>query len=501
MGVFGLFILAFMGIEWISLSPATRFLSRLQAIPALLGLLSGRLPAFFFILVLLALTLLFGRIYCAVICPLGILQDGVIFLSRKSRRFRKGYRKSTPGLRYGILALTIVSISAGTTLLADAIDPFGVFGRISVHLLRPIAIMINNTLVFTASQFDIYSFSPVTARQIPVAVFWVTYAWFILVMFFSFFHGRQYCNTICPVGSLMGILSKFSWFNFVLDPDRCTQCGACGRQCRAGCIDVRHHQVDHSRCVSCFDCADVCPESAVAFTRAHKRETAGDPDPHRRRFIRTTLATGAGALVLGAPARSILNGSPASNPPAAATAPGSLGIDRFTNTCSACHHCISVCHTHVLQPTVFEFGVAGMFQPKMDFSSGRCDYTCNKCGGVCPTGAIQPLPLARKQRTQIGIVDFLKDKCIVNLYKRDCGACIEVCPTHAVYGIAEKNIRYPTLKKEVCIGCGACENVCPVMPKAIIVKPNIVHDVADPPYFQDGGEKIQVDRTDDPFPF
>jgi ferredoxin len=153
-------------------------------------------------------------------------------------------------------------------------------------------------------------------------------------------------------------------------------------------------------------------------------------------------------------------------------------VEHFTQSCSACHLCVSACPTKVITPSFLEYGIGGLLQPLMNYSKSFCDYECNVCGRVCPTGAILPLPLEEKKFTQIGTVELLKDKCVVYVDKNNCGACGEVCPTHTISFIDKGNVLYPETDTQYCIGCGACEKACPTKPKSIVVRPNPVHKKA-----------------------
>ncbi len=163
--------------------------------------------------------------------------------------------------------------------------------------------------------------------------------------------------------------------------------------------------------------------------------------------------------------------------------PGAKSLDHFTSTCTACHLCVSACIANVLQPSLFEYGVGGVFQPRMDFRSGYCNYDCTACGDVCPSGAILSLEKEQKKLTQLGIAKFVKDNCIVNTEHTDCGACSEHCPTKAVTMVKfQDKLVIPEVREEFCIGCGACEHACPTKPfKAIYVNSNRVHAVAKKP--------------------
>lgn len=502
-----LFLLIFLGAKTLAASSVGIFLLSLQFIPALLKAISTAGVAVLFLTILLVAGGVFGRVYCSFLCPLGAFQDALICLSRKIKRKRFRFRPPHPFIWYTNLFLFVLAYLFGSLTIINLLDPYSLFGRITVFFFKPLAQAMNNFLAFITEYFDIYILSPINIHQTFAVVYSITAIFFLTVFILATYHGRFYCNTLCPVGAFFGLLSRISLFNFHIDSEKCSKCGKCAVRCKSGCIDFKTGNMDLSRCVACFDCLDICPERAVSFALITHRRKTTKPDPSKRKLILTGIVAGTGLAFSAAPLRSAAGLMPKSSSPFPATPPGSLSWDHFSDHCIACQLCVSVCHTHVLRPAFSEYGLKGFLQPVMDFAKGRCDYECNICTDVCPTDAITRLTLKRKKRTQIGVVQFIKEKCIVYTKNRDCAACAEVCPTHAVFTVTEKNIRHPKLKPEVCIGCGACEFVCPVRKtsrtKAIFVKANKVHAVAKPPFFQKSKSpdtKVRPE-VDEEFPF
>jgi len=192
-------------------------------------------------------------------------------------------------------------------------------------------------------------------------------------------------------------------------------------------------------------------------------------------MIGSLAAAGSAFFVFNPSLQNLLRTASASPP---VTPPGSVSLEHFTQSCSACHLCVSVCPTKVILPSLFGYGVGGLLQPKMNYPDSFCEYECNVCGKVCPTGAILPLSLEEKKVTQIGEVDLLKDKCVVYIKHQNCGACVEVCPTKTITFLNRGNILYPVVDNRYCIGCGACSKACPTDPKSIVVHPNLAHKKA-----------------------
>jgi len=476
----------------------------LQFVPSFIKFISlAGIGAVGFLVVLL-LTLFSGRVYCSSICPLGTFQDVISFLSRKMKKKKKKkreflrYEKGKKWWRYSFLALAVVPFLGGTIFFINLLDPYSSFGKISSHLFRPLLIIANNLIAFLFEKMNMYLVYPFEFKGVEIFSFSLALIIFLVVVYLSFTKGRLYCNTVCPVGTLLGFVSKFAFVKIAIDEKKCKSCGICERVCKSNCIDKINKTVDFDRCVSCFNCFDVCPTDGMKFEYGFFSSPKNDKvkieatssrelNEHdekvlysKRNFLFNTFAYAVG--LTGITLSQIkINPKKASkvsifrkNP---VTPPGSKSRTNFTQNCTACHLCVSVCPTQVLQPAYLEYGLLGMFQPRMDFQTGFCNYECNLCGEVCPTGAISSVSLEAKKLTQLGKAKFVKDNCIVNTENTDCGACSEHCPTKAVNMVPYKNkLVIPEVKEEFCIGCGACEFACPTKPyKAIYVEGNPKH--------------------------
>ena len=481
----------------------TEGLLSLQFVPSLLRLAHDASSVATGWAVVLALTLLFGRVYCSTICPLGVLQDcvGRAPGSRRKHRFRPAGR-----LRYAVLGVTLLALVAGIGLPLNLLDPFSAFGRMMADLTRPAAVMANNLL---AAAFDAFGAYVLPRREwptvSPVAV-GVAAATLGAVGWLAATRGRLYCNTVCPVGALLGLAARASWLGLAVDRERCTRCRRCERACKAGCIDVGNMTVDMSRCVACCNCLAACPEGAVRIANRWRRGGGVRSDRGRREFLvhsGATLLGLTGMVETGAPVR---QSRPTTIPEAVTgpvSPPGSVSIERFTSICTACHLCVSVCPSGVLSPSLLEFGPSGLLQPRLDFRASYCTYECNLCSRVCPTGAILPLAPAEKKRTQLGVARFIKENCIVFTDNTNCGACSEHCPTKAVHMVTYENplgrkLVIPEVRPDYCVGCGACEHACPTKPfKAICVDGNPVHKTSKAPE----PAAVEIRTGTDDFPF
>jgi ferredoxin len=308
---------------------------------------------------------------------------------------------------------------------------------------------------------------------------------------------------ICPVGTLLGLLSKVSILRIKFDENKCTRCGRCSLGCKSSCIDFLQHKVDLSRCVVCFNCINTCQGKAISYGIVGLKNRSVEADPSRRKFVAGSLL-----FLFGLQHALRAQNRTAPVPKKASTVkenrtlpicpPGGVSIADFNKDCTACSLCISECPNGVLVPALLQYGVAGMMQPVMDYHKSFCTYNCTRCTEICPTYALHPLDLDAKKLTQIGKANFIKDNCIVKTEKTACGACSEACPTKAVYMIPyEGNLLIPETNNEICIGCGHCEFACPTTPfKAIYIDGNDVHQAAKKP------ENVQSEmETPVEFPF
>jgi len=487
-------------------------LASVQFVPAAVSLATGA-SVTVAALVILAATLAFGRVYCSVLCPLGLLQDAFAriagWLRLKPKLLR--YAKAATWVRQTFLWATVAGVAAGWAGLTLALfDPYSIFGRIGSMLFRPVVTLVNNWIVGPANAAGIDALYRVTPQWAAAGALALPAAMLLLVTILSARRGRLYCNTVCPVGTLLGLLSARAAWRLEIDKDRCRKCGDCIRACKAQCIDLRAGTIDHSRCVACYDCMSACGESGIHHrfhwkaaakpasntppttpkTQPPATDSSAPQDASRRAFISgtaaaLTAASGIGTLLLAqlstsaADKKSGASGAPV--PPSPICPPGSGSVARFLDRCTACQLCVSACTTHVLQPAFLEYGFAGIMKPRLDFTHAFCNFECNRCTEVCPDGAILPLALADKKVTRLGVASIDYGKCIVKVHGTDCAACAEHCPTQAVstvpYG---DNLRLPTMHPELCIGCGACEYACPVRPtRAITIQGHAVHSIAE----------------------
>lgn len=472
-----------------------------QIIPLIISFIGeGFALSLVLLIIFLITTIIFGRVYCSFFCPLGCYQDIIIRIKKNiKKRTKFSYRKPLTGLRLSILAITIVSIISGSLYLVGYLDPYSIFGRFINYIVRPIVAFLNNSGESILSKADIYWLTIMDFPQIKVFNFISFAVILVIIIYLSVNRGRLYCNSICPLGTFLGIFSSRPLYKIEIDKSVCNSCGICESVCKAECIDSENKTVDNSSCIRCFNCLTACSSSAIKFKPSIKKEKTkveSKQNTARRSFLYSFLG------ILGFSGINLLlrnKKTPVEEYTPPPTPPGSISLDKFVSKCTACYLCVNKCPTNVLQPSLFHYGIKGVFIPYMDFYSGYCSYECAECMEVCPTDAIIPHTKEEKQKIQIGKVKFIKDFCVVYKNNTTCGACAEICPTDAVRMIPYKGLLLiPSTRPSICIGCGACQNVCPAKPeKAIVVETNIVHKEAKKARFR----KRQRGQTEEEFPF
>jgi len=477
------------------------FLTSLQVLPSFINtaFAGGAWIGAGFLPVLLV-TFLLGRLYCSVLCPLGILQDVILFFSGKIARRTMRYRTAGWNIHLPVTVLTLGSAAAGVPVLLGLLEPFAFWGRTYRDVLVPSGRLASIGLVELLKSFRIF-LAPVPFIGEPGAIILTAVLLGALILV-TVRYGRWYCNRLCPVGGILRVLSLRPVWSIGFVTDRCTSCGICASVCRSGCIDIEAQTVFTDRCVVCLDCLAACPFGALEIAgnysgRINRVRTVRPADPNRRKAVLIsagTLLAAAGAGALGQ-----VSGT-AKKSDRTVIPPGSESLDRYTSRCISCHTCVSACPTHVLQPSFFALGVSGFLQPVMDYRSGYCEWECNICTQVCPTGALSPISVKRKQELQLGRVEFVEDRCVVFSQGTACGACAEVCPTQAVRMIPLRgDLTQPVTDNAICSGCGSCEHACPVDgEKAIFVRGLEVHQERE--VRQTEAPPISVDVPEE-FPF
>ncbi|MBR4809465.1 MAG: 4Fe-4S dicluster domain-containing protein [Bacteroidales bacterium] len=488
------------------------WMAKLQFLPSTMRLIGGATLGNIAVAGgILLVTFLAGRIYCSVICPLGVMQDVIIWLRRRlGKRFPKwkavrkrfSWSKERRWVRYPVLALVIAAVIFDLQVVVALLGPYSTYGRI----VRSI----------------------VGGGPAPLLI--AAGVTFVLVVLCAWLWGRVWCNVICPVGTLLGSVSRYQLFGVRVDESKCVKCGLCARNCKSSCIDSASGTIDHSRCVDCFDCIGNCAKKAISFGRIKTKAASGvtdagvvsqnhgrpwpcerggpanevqrggrseakvlgdnpsvvqpeavakSGDVGRRQFIATgALLVGTG-IAAGAQNMKLDGGLAPITPKEAhereprLVPPGAGSANSFYDHCTACQLCVAACPNKVLRPST---DLDHLLQPQMGYEKGYCRPECTACSHVCPAGAIRPVTREEKAAIHIGTASVNPELCLAASGQERCTTCARHCPTGAIIMVDTDKYRRPTIAEEECIGCGNCEYVCPVRPvSAITVKGRQTH--------------------------
>jgi ferredoxin len=289
---------------------------------------------------------------------------------------------------------------------------------------------------------------------------------FFFILGINLIERRFWCKYLCPLGAFFGLVSRYSLLKREVS-EECTSCGMCSAACQGGALPGAGKEWMNTECLACFNCDDVCPVNAVNF--GFGRKTVPSMDLVRRNVVLSLLS--------GVVAVPIMRSTPFSKEgytnPKLIRPPGSLEEKEFLKRCVKCGECMKVCITNGLQPTLLEAGFEGIWSPQLIPRIGYCEYRCTLCGQVCPSGAIQRLPLEEKIKVRIGLAMIDKGRCLPYAHSTPCIVCEEVCPTpekaiwfeEAIVKNKDGNemlLKQPRVDLDLCIGCGICEAKCPV---------------------------------------
>ena len=474
LGIFGIF------------EPAFLYLSKLQFGQFFLDMSVKTAVLCFSILIV---SFIFGRIYCSTLCPLGAFQDiaGALCkpLTGKKYTFRPQYK-----FRYLILIITAVLFILGVPALIGIFDPYSIYVRGASRLLDQAIGAVMDIVTPVLKNYNIYSYYS------PGNIGFLLVLPLVLIFFAAFFRGRLFCNTLCPVGIILGCVSQAQ----IIRPtfkENCISCGKCEAVCKSECIRVTDRLIDSSRCVMCGNCVAACPVAAMDYL---KRDIKYDHE--KRASIKSMVSIAffialpmikAKKFLMNTPALSALSEKIAGSGQYPQIPAGAMSWARLLDKCIGCHACIKRCPSKVLEAAGVKFGLNGVLKPMLNFDKGFCQYDCIECGQACPFGAIMPIGVGEKHKIQAGIAFYDQKLCVIITKGERCGACAEHCPTGALeMKLGEEGIIVPVIEQEFCVGCGACEYMCPIIPeKAIVIKPLAVHQTAEMLEFRDDANIIE----------
>jgi polyferredoxin len=451
------------------------WLAHIQFIPALVGVHFG------IVAVLLLLTLVLGRVYCSVICPLGVFQDLVGRIAkpfRKKNKKRFSYSKPLPWLRWGVVLLVVVAFLLGANVVVSIFDPYASYGRMVHNFGQPLYKYANNVLAYFAERIDSYAFYKTEVIVRTGAAFFIAVVSFIVVSIMAWRSGRSYCNTLCPVGTVLGFVSRFSFFKIRIKTEQCNKCGLCEKSCKSSCIDSKNHTIDYSRCVACMNCVNVCNRNGIRYAAPQKPISSlnsENTDNARRSFLSIAGLFALSSVVKAQDIKmdgglAVIENKKIPDRQTKILPAGSDNARQFSQRCTACQLCVSVCPNNVLRPSN---ELSNLMQPHLSFERGYCRPECTKCAEVCPSQAIGHITKEEKSSIKIGTAVWIKNNCVVFADGVKCDNCARQCPAGAIQMIpidaADENSRsFPSVANERCIGCGACECLCPARPFSAI---------------------------------
>ncbi len=366
-----------------------------------------------FLVLVAVLTFLFGRVYCGALCPLGLYQELLMILFKPFYKKRKFKTQEHYILAYVLAAILYGFLFGGTVVFLRMFDPYSVAGN-----------------ALSGAAFGL--------------------VFFLVLTVLVFFKKRFFCTNICPVGAVLGLISRFSLFKIRIDTDKCKMCTLCARSCPCGSIDFRNHNVNNETCIKCFECLAHCNHGALCYGLPKAKKVKFSVG--RREFIKAGLLFALfGAACKGGIEFSKKTYSKIKN----VILPAGAGcVEDFSNRCLNCNLCVKNCPMKVLEPASFDIPYV-----HINYKNNFCKYNCHRCCQVCPSGAIEHLTLVEKQKTKIATAVVNEDVCI------KCGLCVLECPRQI---IIKENGLFPIIPYDECIGCGSCASVCPA--KAINIE-------------------------------
>lgn len=439
--------------------------------------ISGRLFLVSFIpaIIVVLVTIFFGRLFCGYICPMGITvdcSDRLLKLKKKKGEGRPGLYK----LKYFILFFITVSAIFGVSAVFIG-SPLSLITRLYGLLIYPVItflVKMGLDLIHpVADHFEIYGLLYADIASPRYATLFFVLLFFTGIFAAGKINTRFWCRYLCPAGAILALFSRFSIVKRRVSDD-CTKCGKCARLCPMGAIDKNSPEnTSFKECIGCLTCRDVCPVNAIDFNvKGIKRKDNPDFVPERRALLYSGVAGAVFASVNLTGLYSVY-GKPGVghvSPKDLVRPPGSRPEDDFLALCIRCGECMAACPNNALQPVWFARGTEGLFSPSLVPKRGACNPDCNNCGVACPTEAIRPLDVLDRRWAKTGTARIMRDMCLAWEHQKRCMVCDEVCPYSAIKFRSEPGnpVPVPEVIEERCSGCGFCEHHCPVQNQSAI---------------------------------
>jgi len=419
------------------------------------------------------LTILAGRFFCGWLCPLGTVLDATDTLFFRKRR-AKSQEHRARNIKYYVLAAVLIA-AVFSTQAAYLLDPFGILTRAFTFAVFPVVQFAARSLggvEFVRDNAPYLASSPFLPADVQYffRLNFLAAAMLVVVLALNSYSRRFWCRNLCPLGALLGLISKFSIVRRVVKPE-CIKCSKCIPDCKMGAISADPTSYDAPECVYCYSCTSVCPALVTSIVPTLRSEGYHSELNLSRRRTLQALGIGAAFAVLGktnAAAKTSKNGRTLVSSATLIRPPGSVAEDEFTDRCVRCSECMKVCPTGGLQPALTEAGIAGLWTPVLVPRLGECAQNCNLCSQVCPSDAIQPFEIPEKSYIYIGRAVIDRSQCIAWNSEKKCLVCDEHCSYHALNWKEVDGVRRPFVDDNKCVGCGICENACPIQPVAAI---------------------------------
>ncbi len=414
-------------------------------------------------IILLIFTLIIGKFFCGYICPMGTIIDiSDSIIDKEINKDKERIRLRS--LKYYILIVIVISSISGLSLIY-LMDPLTIITRFFSYFIYPILISLLNLILYIIKPFAQYlGFFNISHKVYKTPIFGsyiITFVIFGIIISLGFINRRFWCRNLCPLGALLGLISRFSLLNRFVK-NGCNDCSICIDNCSINAIDKDPRNTLKDECIRCLKCLSICPNSSVSF-KYFSHNTGVDIS--KRAFL---SSVGVGVLL----GFSIKRESKMFINRGIIRPPGALPEALFVNRCVRCSLCIKVCVTNTLQPSLFEKGLQGFWTPRLYSRLAGCEQNCNLCGIVCPTKAIRELSLEEKKYAKIGTASLIRERCIVWQQDKLCFICDEACPYGAVYFKPVDGLSRPFVNPYRCNGCGICESRCPVSGEsAILITP------------------------------